>query len=224
MRRFKAIKSLFLVAMIASALSSNAVDYKGFVDVDASYLAECPRSYGERLSRPSKDRFSLLITTTHGIQFSQSFFLGAGLGLNQMGSDLSVRNMPMYFDARWTLSEKKKFSPFIDFKIGYSMLSNDKSEWHPELMYRVYTDKKSWYMFDYYSNAKDGFFIKPTIGCRLSLSDKLALNVGVTYYPEHGNLHEYYIETENGKQVKNTHKKVGKFTKHFIGLNVGIDF
>lgn len=224
MKRHAIRKFFLLSAMILSALTSYGVKYRGFVDVDASYLVECPYSYNRRLSRPTEDRFSLLITTTHGIQMGNSFFVGAGLGLNQMGQELSVRNMPVFFDLRWTLNDSKKFTPFVDFKIGYSMLTNDKNEHYPKYMYRENTDKNSWYMYDYFSDTKDGLFVKPTIGCRISLSNKLALNVGLTYYPEHGNFYEYYLEYQNGKRVTRTNSKVGSFTKHFLGLNVGVDF
>ena len=218
----KKVLSLILLSILA--FPSFAVKYKGFADVDATYLVSYSTFDYETLSRPTKDRFSLLITTTHGLQFGNSAFIGIGVGLNQMGGNLSMRNMPLYFDARWTLNCSKKITPFIDLKLGASLLSNKDHEWFNKLMYRDYIDKNTWFLYDYFGETKDGVFIKPTIGCRFALSNKIGVNVGITYYPQWGKILEHYLEKSKGTTIEDSWKERDSYTRHFVGLNVGIDF
>lgn len=58
------------------------------------------------------------IYTTHGVQLGSRFYIGAGAGV-RLGDDYT--SIPLYGSVRYTLL-KKKISPFIDAKIGYSLL------------------------------------------------------------------------------------------------------
>lgn len=213
-----------LILLVTLTIPGFAVKYKGFADVDLSYNISYSSSKGRSLSRPAEDRLSLLITTTHGFQFGKSAFVGFGVGLNQLGGELNMRNLPIYLDGRWTLNSSKRFTPFIDLKIGYYLLSNKEKEWFNNLFERENYDKNSYFFNDYYGEQKNGFFIKPTVGCRISLSKSLGLNIGITYLPQWSNVMVYYAEVENGKKVHSSWYEDGMFTRHYLGLNVGVDF
>ncbi|MDE6267822.1 MAG: hypothetical protein K2M04_01940 [Muribaculaceae bacterium] len=135
------------IIAVATNFSSNAVEpgYRGFVD------------YGYMIGTGDFDGSSLNeISTTHGYQILPQLFVGAGVGVhlykfNDAGSDLHY-NLPIYADVRWDILDETKFTPFIDFKGGYSV-----------------------------AGEFTGMYINPSIGCRMALGDKLGLNLGVGY-------------------------------------------
>lgn len=112
---------LFLaVVMVSVAASAQEQDkgYRGFADL----------GYGIGVGDYEFGRFS--IETSHGYQFNHYIFLGAGLAF-QFSEDYATPDMDIPLDTRKKMMDipvfanfranflKKKFSPFIDFKIGY---------------------------------------------------------------------------------------------------------
>ncbi len=89
------------------------------------------------------------LTTSHGFQADPNIFIGAGLGF-----DYDAKRewffMPIFANLRFYIS-KKRLSPFVDVKAGYSPVSVKGA----------------------YANA--------SIGCHYSLSQKLGLNLSVGY-------------------------------------------
>lgn len=98
---------LALVALSISPTTSKAQTYKGFIES------------GRTLHTDDMGLFSTTdIYTTHGVQFNPYLYVGAGAGV-RLGDSYTA--IPIYADVRYTIL-KKKVSPFIDAKIGYSVL------------------------------------------------------------------------------------------------------
>lgn len=111
--------------------------YKGFVEA----------GYTIGVGDAGEGRISVM--TVHGYQINPYIFAGIGVGGNYF-HDGDVWNVPIFADVRSNILDNS-ISPFVDVKIGYSIL-----------------DIK-------------GFFFSPSIGCRFAIGDKTGLNVGVGY-------------------------------------------
>ena len=83
--------------------------YKAFVDV----------AYGFAVS-DDFDELSdkIIVSTSHGYQFSNFFFLGGGVGINECTKTNVM--VPIFADLRVNILDKR-ISPVIDFKWGYAV-------------------------------------------------------------------------------------------------------
>lgn len=81
--------------------------YKGFVD--AGYLFDTNDS----------DASKLEVTTSHGYQFNNYFYLGGGAGVSYFG-DRDLIGVPVFLDFRANFINKK-ITPFADVKAGYTV-------------------------------------------------------------------------------------------------------
>lgn len=113
----------------------------------------------------------LEVNTSHGYQFNPYLFVGVGVGMHYY-FDASDALMPIFADCRVNVLPGR-ISPYVDFKIGYSLGFSDG----------VYGA---------------GLFLAPTAGVRIGLNDSShALRVGLgfsmqqleTYYAGY---HYYY--------------------------------
>lgn len=145
--------------------------YKGFVDV--SYTT----GIGEL-----KANFAG-ISTIHGFQYADWFFMGAGLGVDYVystpekiydgiiGGGHGVRKsgamVPIFTDFRFSLGSKTSPSFFIDIKAGGSFLIG----------------KNYLAIENGYINGSEYFMLKPSLGIRVPVGQtgKQAVNLGVTY-------------------------------------------
>lgn len=94
------------------------VGYRGFVEAGFTVL-----NYN-----------SIGLFTTHGVQIIPELFMGIGVGFDYFTS--GNWHCPLYVDLRTDIL-RKKTTPYIDFKIGYSVLGGDT-----------------------------GLYLSPTAGCR----------------------------------------------------------
>lgn len=113
--------------------------YRGFVDIGYTIGVG---DYGNGVDRPE-------FSTSHGYQFCPYIFAGAGVGAHYY-FDAEVVEIPIFAHIRSEFLNKP-ISPFVDFKVGYS----------------VYDVK--------------GFYMNPSIGCRFALGSKYGLNFSVGY-------------------------------------------
>lgn len=92
------------------------------------------------------------LQTYHGYQFNSWLYAGAGLTLdwvtNSSRHDTSSANL--FLDLRSDLL-RKKVSPFVDVKCGYTIL------------------------------GVQGLYFNPNIGCRISLNNRNGINISVGY-------------------------------------------
>lgn len=105
--------------------SGNNTGYKGFID--AGYTIGM-RNFGT-------DRAEL--STSHGYQFNPYIYTGAGIGIHYY-IDSEVWALPIFGHIRANILDKKT-SPYIEFKIGYSITEDVK-----------------------------GLYISPSIGCKIN--------------------------------------------------------
>lgn len=143
--------------------------YKGFVD--ASYTG----GFGNL-----KANFAG-VSTIQGMQYSNWFFMGAGLGVdivysnvddqldyvNQHSTKTCGVMIPIFTDFRFNIGSQQTASFFIDVKAGGSFLIGGD-----------YLAVENGYI-----SSSEYFLLKPSIGVRIPVgnSGRQAVNVGVTY-------------------------------------------
>ena len=102
--KFFALVALSLVFVTANARDYRTSGYMGFVE--ESTITDFDNFYGG-------------INTTHGYQFNQHIFAGAGAGIIMSYDNTSTVGVPIYADFRYTML-KSKVTPFFEGKIGYA--------------------------------------------------------------------------------------------------------
>ena len=99
-------------------------------------------------------------STSHGYQLKPWLFLGAGAGMKishkKHRTDLrtpkeDINMFPVFADVRLDLL-KSRFSPFLDCRVGHTL-----------------------------GNKAFGLMVNPSLGCRIGLTNKLAINVTFGY-------------------------------------------
>ena len=99
-------------------------------------------------------------STSHGYQLKPWLFVGAGAGMKishkKHRTDLrtpkeDIYMFPVFADIRLDLL-KSKFTPFLDCRVGYTL-----------------------------GNKAFGLMVNPSLGCRIGLTNKLAINASLGY-------------------------------------------
>lgn len=155
---------------------SGSFNYRGFVDV----------SYVKGLGNYNADFLEL--STSHGFQYSDWFFMGVGIGVDGVfthprdnwGSDGSIVwpkhdntdsgvMIPVFTDFRFNVgNDGRSASVYADLRVGCSFLINN-----------------NWLRINNgYITGSEYFYLKPAVGVRIPVNDKYprrALNIGVSY-------------------------------------------
>ncbi len=140
------MKRLFMtlvvaVLLVATAFAQNANKYRGFTDL----------SYSLGVGDVSTDFDRFALSTTHGYQLDDLFFVGAGVEFEYV-RNAAIALVPIYADVRADIPiRSKSIKPFVDAKIGYA------------------------------AGEVDGFYFAPTIGVRVPVKFVKALNFGFGY-------------------------------------------
>lgn len=152
--------AVLVIAMAASICSAQS-GYKGMIE----------GGYMFNLERTEASVHTIEFSTTHGYQFNPYLFIGAGVGLNLVSSPVDVMYMPLYLDVKANLT-KTKISPFIELKIGHTVLD------------------------------VESFYLNPNIGVNYNFYKSLSayLKVGYTYVAE--NCDVYGSDTYDGISVR----------------------
>ncbi len=140
---------LALILSVATLQPVSAQSYRGFADIEGGIL----------MGPYSNDPF-IGLTTSHGIQLVEKFFIGAGTGIL---TNTNNEVMPIFCDLRFDWWTGKKASPFIDLKAGYTLLIITHSD------YAIGED------------LDNGLYLNPTVGCRIRLNEKIGINIGLAY-------------------------------------------
>lgn len=129
------------VAFATTVFAQQANRYRGFTDL--SY------SLGVGDASTDFDRFTL--STTHGYQLDDMFFVGAGVSFEYV-RNYAAALVPIYADVRMDIPlTGRSIKPFADVKVGYA------------------------------AGQLDGFYFAPTIGVRVPVKFVQALNFGFGY-------------------------------------------
>lgn len=130
-----------------SAVNYDLEGYRGFIDV--GYLF----GVGDEYSKV--DRIEL--STAHGYQFNNHFFLGAGVGMHYLTLD-NVFMLPVFVNFKGYLLNNP-ISPFLDLKGGYSPILTKLED----------------------DDIKGGLYISPSIGVRFIVADNIGMSVGLGF-------------------------------------------
>lgn len=88
------------------------------------YKAFLNFGYSVGIGSQAEDAGNVFLSTTHGYQFCPNFYLGAGTGLHYYTS-IDHFEIPIFVDARVDFRDEfsmmRKFTPFLDFKVGYAV-------------------------------------------------------------------------------------------------------
>lgn len=94
----------------------NIRGYHGFID--AGWIVDCDDDHND--DDCGGDTYSRYeISTTHGYQFNNIIFLGAGLAMNYY-PDIDLTGVPVYMNFKVNFA-KSKITPYFDLKYGYSL-------------------------------------------------------------------------------------------------------
>lgn len=138
----KLFVTLVVTAMVATvAFAQDAKSYRGFTDL----------SYTLGVGDTSEDFDRFTLSTTHGYQLDDMFFVGAGLSFEYV-RDAAVALVPIYADVRMDIPlRSRSIKPFVDAKVGYA------------------------------AGQLDGFYFAPTVGVRVPVRFVQAMNFGLGY-------------------------------------------
>lgn len=140
------MKKLFVTLAVAvlfatTAFAQDAKSYRGFTDL----------SYTLGVGEKSEDFDRFTLSTTHGYQLDDMFFIGAGVSFEYV-RDVAASLVPIYADVRMDMPLRgKSIKPFVDAKIGYA------------------------------AGELDGFYFAPTLGIRVPVRFVNAMNFGLGY-------------------------------------------
>ena len=140
------MKNLFMTLVVVvlfatTAFSQEVKNYRGFTDL----------SYTLGVGENSEDFDRYALSTTHGYQLDDLFFIGAGVSFDYV-RDLAAALIPIYADVRMDVPlRSRNIKPFFDAKIGYA------------------------------AGEVDGFYFAPTIGVRVPVNFVKAMNFGFGY-------------------------------------------
>lgn len=128
------------------------------IGIKAGYKAFVDFGYTLGTGVHKLDRIELM--TTHGVQINPYLFVGAGAGCHYY-TEYTEFSIPIFVDIRATIL-KNNITPYIDFKIGYSVLD------------------------------VEGFYLSPSIGCRFAIGEKSGVYVGAGYVMQKRNAYYDY--------------------------------
>lgn len=142
-------------------------------------------------------------STAHGYQLKPWLFLGAGAGMkishNKHYKDGYINKgdfymFPIFADIRFDLL-KNKYTPYLDCRVGYTL-----------------------------GNKAYGIMLNPSIGCRIGLTDKLAINASLGYSMQSTDIVVYSLQL-NHTAIK--HSDSGNWQNnpyHCLSFKLGIEF
>ena len=150
----------------------------------------------------SKDHIGF--STSHGYQFKPWLFVGAGAGMKishnkHIKEGYGIKGdfymFPVFADIRFDLL-KSKFSPYLDCRVGYTL--GDKAY---------------------------GIMFNPSMGCRIGVTDKLAVNASLGYSLQSTDL--VVVSSIDNTAIR--HMETGDWNwqnnpYHCLSIKLGIEF
>ena len=144
-------------------------------------------------------------STAHGYQLRPFLFVGAGAGMkishkqhfnNKLGKKADFYMFPVFADVRLDML-KSRYSPYLDLRFGYTL-----------------------------GNRAYDVMFNPTIGCRIGLTDKLAMNASVGYSLQSTDLVAYpYSESAiRHLNYKPDYSNLQNNPYHCLSFKLGIEF
>lgn len=138
MKRIIVLFTVLSIAIGCTHAQQPTKGYRGFVD---KHLNLQDGGFGLWLPMLESG-----LSTTHGYQFNNKYFLGAGVELNHFIFK-TISSVPLYVDSRINWAGTKT-SPYFDLRLGYDL--------HNIMPY--------------------GLYISPSVGMRMPLNNSIGLN------------------------------------------------
>ena len=222
-----------------------AADYRGFFETGVVYKSQKQRIYrGTERTGLEEGQAVIELGTTHGVQINKFLFLGGGANLNLQFDDYETLQSCNIFGAiRYDLCIEKKWSPFVNIKIGYSIKQYDCESslisTEGDLLFSAYNSQGNGHLVTDKVELLPLYF-NISLGTRLRLSSKCGLNLSLNYSPiilknkEYSGTystytdkvidHGWWVENVMSEQISYEHAKPNLKTGHLFGFNIGIDF
>lgn len=198
----KRIYILPVLALLSLPMNAEQPEkgYRGFIE----WSNDLRRPYGYQLS--GTGQFDLQrstqvhsgLSTSHGYQFNNQFFLGAGVSAELYRSNRTNNwFVPIFIQAR-TDQKWGIFTPFGDLRIG-----------------------------GYYSDSEHkGFYLSPSIGYRFNWGRKVGLNVGIgwTFTASRHDEYEEVFDSDNGYTTWEPTGRRFTLSQNYFSFRIGLDF
>ena len=143
-------------------------------------------------------------STAHGYQLMPYLFVGAGAGMkishkqhfkDNFGQKADFYMFPVFAEVRLDLL-KNRYSPYLDLRVGYTL-----------------------------GNKAYGIMFNPSIGCRIGLTDKLAMNASLGYSMQSTDI---VVRTYGENAIKHLdYKPTVNFQNnpyHCLSFKLGVEF
>ena len=167
------------------------------------YRAFVDLEFYKSIDAQSRDHFGF--STAHGYQLKPYLFVGAGAGMkishkqhfkDTFGQKADFYMFPVFADVRLDLL-KNKYSPYLDFRVGYTL-----------------------------GNKAYGMMFNPSIGCRIGLTDKLAINASLGYSMQSTDIvvHSYGENAIKHLDHKPDYVNFQNNPYHCLSFKLGIEF
>lgn len=168
MKKFYAM--LLSVIVAASSMSVSAKKWRVITDVGLGYAMVNHK--GNFYGWGVEDGSCMQPLISAGYQ-SNKLFIGGGLGLNHTFTECAATSIPLFAHIRYDFfkNDPKTFSPFISYRVGYSLQGADY--------------------------ATDGLFINSSVGLRKGISSTVGLNLSIAYSLCGKGYYEYYDDYNN---------------------------
>lgn len=131
----------------SSYITYDLKGYRGFVDV--GYIFGVGNEYTK------ENRIEL--STTHGYQVNNHFFVGGGTGIHYMTS-ADTFLLPMFINFKGYLLNRN-ISPFFDLKAGYTLILSKLTD----------------------EDIKGGLYVSPSIGVKFLVTNNIELNTSLGF-------------------------------------------
>lgn len=170
------------------------------------------------------------LTNTYGCQINRNLFVGIGYGAyldltgyNEIDDHYSYQevqftgvNVPLFLKVRWDFGLSQKTAPYVGLRIGYNRFVCVDDGYISEF-YGVGSDNWS---YAYVEKQNYGsFFIAPSIGYRMTLHNKIGMNLGLRYMT--GMKCKY---TVNDYYDNGYYKEFIQPASDVLFFNIGFDF
>lgn len=188
MKRFFVALISFLCIIQANSQTLEGNRYHGMAEINFFHG-------NDGIFKDGNNALGISASTSHGYQITPNYFIGLGLAwqIHFMENLHNIKTTPVFVNFRANLN-KKRISPFVDAKVGYSV-ENDK-----------------------------GVYIAPSVGVRFGIHNDLGLYISLGYTAQgYKYSYDDLCNDDNKKEIKPFTGFKHSFVHNFA-ITAGIDF
>lgn len=255
-------KNLIIMSVSLMSLVASAQSYRGMVEFGVGVAGGGPSYSNEMGTFKLNNGFLGSFSTSHGCQITPAIFIGVGVGVDigwgdsfktpildskynkedfqvysYNDADINSLKIPVFVDFRWDLDIRRKVTPFIDLKFGYSINEDRKG-----LCSTIYAEPWDYGEYKYgYGPVRNSvslkgvgsFYFKPTIGVRIKGRKNCGLNIGVSYEVSQSRYSDNITRLVGYRYISDDYWDwdleydddiYKRFTRGALMFNIGFDF